>query len=105
MTVWTWLRFTLTLWLLRKAFRLTCWLLPALLALALWPLTIVTIVSYTAASRRGWPPVRLRRAAAGSLAVTAAYAVTTVIRLHGGRAAALASARAWTGGWQHLRGI
>ena len=75
MTVWTWLRFTITLWLLRKAVRLTGWLLLALLALALWPVTIVTIVSYTAAWLRGWPPARLRRAAAASLAVTAVYAV------------------------------
>ena len=64
MTVWTWLRFTVTLWLLRKAVKLTGWLLLALLALVLWPLTIVTIVSYTAAWLRGWPPARLRRAAA-----------------------------------------
>jgi hypothetical protein len=39
MTVWTWLRFTVTLWLLRKAFKLTGWLLLALLALVLWPVT------------------------------------------------------------------
>ena len=67
MTVWSWLRFTVTLWLLRKAVKLTGWLLLALLALVLWPLTIVTIVSYTAAWLRGWPPARLRRAAAATL--------------------------------------
>jgi hypothetical protein len=105
MTVWSWVRFTITLWLLRKAVKLAGWLLLGLLALALWPLTLVTAAGYRAASLRGWPPARLRRAAAGSLAVTAAYAVITVARLHGGRAAALAPARAWTGGWHHLRGI
>ena len=69
MTVWSWLRFTITLWLLRKAVRLTGWMVLVLLALVLWPLTIVTIVSYTAAWLRGWPPAlpskacRSRRAA------------------------------------------
>jgi hypothetical protein len=105
MTVWAWLRFTITLWLLRKAARLAGWLLLALLALVLWPLTIVTAAGYRAASLGGWPPVRLCRAAAASLTVTAAYAVITVTRLRGGRAAALAPAHAWTNGWHHLRGI
>ena len=67
MTVWSWLRFTISLWLLRKAVKLSRWLLLALLALALWPLTIVTVAGYAAAWLRGWPPARLRRAAAGSL--------------------------------------
>ena len=31
MTVWSWLRFTITLWLLRKAIKLTGWLLLALI--------------------------------------------------------------------------
>ena len=102
MTVWSWLRFTVTLWLLRKAFKLTGWLLLALLALVLWPLTIVTIVSYTAAWLRGWPPARLRRVAAGSLLVPAVYAVVMLARQHDQPSAALAPARAYPAAWHHL---
>ena len=71
MTVWSWVRLTVTLWLLRKALKVTGWLLLALLVLALWPVTVATAAGYVAAWLRGWPPVRLRRAAVGSLAVTA----------------------------------
>ena len=105
MTVWSWLRFTVTLWLLRKAVRLTGWLLLALLALVLWPLTIVTIVSYTAAWLRGWPPARLRRAAAGSLLLAAVYVVVMLARQHDQPSAALAPARAYPATWHHLAAL
>jgi hypothetical protein len=104
-TVWTWLRFTITLWLHRKAFRLTGWLLLALLALVLWPVTIVTIVSYTAAWLRGWPSARLRRAAAGSLLMAAVYAALVLARQHGRPSAALAPARAYPARWHHLAAL
>ena len=105
MTVWTWLRFTITLWLLRKASKLTGWLLLVLLALVLWPLTIVTIVSYTAAWLRGWPPARLRRAAAATLTLPAIWVAITTARQHGQPSAALAPARAYPAAWHHLAAL
>jgi hypothetical protein len=98
MSVWSWLKLTIALWLLRKAFKAAGWLLLAALAVALWPLTVMTAIGYLAAWLRGWPPARLGRAAAGSLVVTAAYLLTAVARQHGGPAA-LAPVRAWQHGW------
>jgi len=56
MTVMSWLRFTVTLWLLRKGFKAAGWLLLLTLAVALWPVTAVTASGYVAAWLRGWPP-------------------------------------------------
>jgi hypothetical protein len=71
-TVWAWLRLTACLWLIRKAVKLAWWLLLVITAVAAWPITVVAGTGYTAAWLRGWPPVRLYRAAAWSLPVTAA---------------------------------
>jgi hypothetical protein len=101
MTVLSWIRLTVCLWLLRKAVKGTGWVLLVLLAVAVWPVTVVTVAGYVAASRRGWPPVRLGRAAAGSLLATAVYVAADVIGQHGARAAALAPVRTWTDGWHH----
>src|ERR1700689_2425158 len=57
----------LTLWLLRKAVRMFGGLALFALAAAGWPVTLVAITGYGTAWLRGWPPVRLRRAAAWSL--------------------------------------
>ena len=59
----------------------------------------MAILGYLAASRRGWPPARLRRAAAATLALTGLYAAADVVRQHAGRAAALAPVRDWANGW------
>jgi len=64
MTVFSWIRLTVCLWLLRKAVKGAGWLLVFAVAVVLWPVTVVTVAGYVAASRRGWPPVRLARAAA-----------------------------------------
>ena len=101
MTVWAWLKFTFVLWLIRKAFKLTWWLLLAVAAVAAWPVTVVTAAGYTAAWLRGWPPVRLYRAAAWSLPVTAAWLVDLEIRVPG-FLAARDPRRTWAGGWDHL---
>ena len=101
MTVWAWLKLTAALWLIRKAFRLTWWLLLAVAAIAAWPVTVVTAAGYTAAWLRGWPPVRLYRAAAWSLPVTAAWLVDLEIRVPG-FLAARDPRRTWAGGWDHL---
>jgi hypothetical protein len=100
-TVWAWLKLTACLWLIRKAFRLTWWLLLAVAAIAAWPVTVVTAAGYTAAWLRGWPPVRLYRAAAWSLPITAAWLVYLEIRVPG-FLAARDPRRTWAGGWDHL---
>jgi hypothetical protein len=99
MTVTSWLRLTISLWLLRTAVKLTGWLLLVAVAVALWPVTLVMAAGYTAASQRGWPPSRLRHAAAATLIVTAVYTAADVVRQHAGRAAALAPVHAWAHGW------
>ena len=104
MTLWAWLRFTVTLWLLRKAVKFTGWLLVLLLAVVLWPVTIVTIAAYVAAWLRGWPPARLRRAATATMALPAAAVAAAAVR-HGRPSAALAPARAYPSGWHHLAAL
>jgi hypothetical protein len=69
-SVWSWLKLTICLWLLRKAVKGAGWLLVAVLAIVVWPVTLVAAAGYTAAWLRGWPPVRslsncLRHQAAG----------------------------------------
>ena len=73
MTVWTWVKLTVCLWLLRRAVKAAGWLLLAALAVAAWPLTLVTAAGYAAGWLRGWPAARLRRAAAASLPMTAVW--------------------------------
>jgi len=58
------LRLAVCLWLLRKAIRVARWVLSVLIALAAWPVVIVAVAGSAAASRTGWPPVRLGRTAA-----------------------------------------
>ena len=99
MTVMSWLRFTISLWLLRWSVKVAGCLLLFVVLVAVWPVTLVMVAGYLAAWWHGWPPSRLRRAAAGSLLVTAVYAVADVIGQHAGRAAALAPVRAWAHGW------
>ena len=101
MTVWSWLKLTFCLWLIRKAFKLAWWLLLAVAAVAAWPVTVVAAAGYAAAWLRGWPPVRLYRAAACSLPVTAAWLADLEIRTPG-FLAARTPGRAWAGGWDQL---
>jgi hypothetical protein len=101
MSVWSWLKFVTFVWLLRKGFKLAWWLLLGVAAVAAWPLTLVTAAGYTAAWRRGWPPIRLYRAAAWSLPVTAAWLTALEIQ-EPGFLAARYPGRTWAGGWDHL---
>ena len=59
MSVWTWVKLTVCLWLIRKAFKAAGWLLLAAVAAAAWPVTLVALTGYAAAWLRGWPPARL----------------------------------------------
>ena len=56
MSVWSWLKLTIALWLLRKTAKVLGWLIIAAVAVAAWPLTIAAAIGYLAAWLRGWPP-------------------------------------------------
>jgi hypothetical protein len=99
MTVMSWIRLTVSLWLLRKTVKVAGWLLLVAALVAVWPVTVVMIAGYGAVWLRGWPPSRLRHAAAGSLIVTGVYAAADLIRQRAGQTAALAPVRAWSHGW------
>ena len=106
MSVWAWLKLTVCLWLLRKMIKLTGWLLLAAVAVAAWPVTLAAAAGYVAAWLRGWPPVRLSRAAAGCvLPVTTVWLVAEAIRHPAWQAVALAPVRDWARGWHHLTGL
>ena len=102
MTVWTWVKLSVCLWLIRKALKAAGWLLLAAVAVAAWPLTVVTAAGYAAAWLRGWPPARLRRAAAASLPMTAVWLAAEALKQRGWPAIALAPVRDWDRGWHHL---
>ena len=102
MSVWSWLKLTVCLWLLRKMVKLTGWLLLAALAVAAWPVTAVAVTGYVAAWLRGWPPVRLGRAAAASLPMTVIWLGAEVRQQPAWPAIALAPVRDWAHGWHHL---
>ena len=102
MSIWSWLKLTIALWLIRKAFKAAGWLLLAALAVAVWPLTLLTATGYAAAWLRGWPPARLTRAAAASLAMTAVYLLADAARQHTWQALTMAPARDWAHGWHHV---
>jgi hypothetical protein len=101
MSVWSWLKLTACLWLLRKAVKAVRWLLLAAAAVATWPVTLVAVTGYAAAWLRGWPPTRLYRAAAWALLVTAAWLFIMEVRTPGW-IATRTPGRAWARGWNHL---
>jgi hypothetical protein len=100
-TVWSWLRLTIALWLIRKALKITAWLLLAAVVIAAWPVTLAAAVCYLAAWLRGWPAVRLYRTAAWTLPVTTAWLAALEVRAPGW-AAARGPGRAWISSWHHL---
>jgi hypothetical protein len=100
-SVWAWLKLTACLWLLRRAVKLFRWLLLAAVAVAAWPVTLVTAAGYLAAWLRGWPPVRLYRAATGALLMTAAWLAALEVQVPGWLAAR-DPGRTWAGGGGHL---
>ena len=104
MSVWSWLKLTVCLWLLRKLVKLTGWLLLAAAAVAAWPVTLVGLAGYVAAWLRGWPPVRLRRAAALCLPMTVVWLVAEA-RQRAWPAMARDPGHDWAQGWHHLAGI
>ena len=104
MSVWSWLKLTVCLWLLRKLVKLTGWLLLAAAAVVAWPVTLAAAAGYVAAWLRGWPPVRLRRAAALCLPMTVVWLVAQA-RQRAWPAMARDPGHDWAQGWHHLAGV
>jgi hypothetical protein len=98
MSVLGWLKLTACLWLLRKAATAAKRLVLAAAAAVIWPVTVVAAAGYLAAWLRGWPPVRLYRAAAWSLLASVAWLAGLEIAMPGWLAAR-APGRAWAAGW------
>jgi hypothetical protein len=103
-SVWSWLKLTVCLWLLRKSFKAAGWLLVFAMVIAAWPLTLVTVAGYVLAWRRGWPPVRLRRAAIWSLLMPPVW-LALALRDGQPKAALLVPVRAWEHGWPYPAGL
>jgi hypothetical protein len=101
MSVWSWLKLTICLWLLRKMLKAAGWLLLVALLLAAWPVTIVTAIGYAAAWLRGWPPARLRRTAAWALVPAGTWLAIQGARRHAWQPTAAAPVHAWAHGWSH----
>ena len=99
MSVWSWLKLSIGLWLIRKAVTVTGWVLLVLMVIAAWPLTLIAAAGYLAAWWRGWPPAKLRRMAAWSLIAPAIWLATAAVRASQLRAGALAGARSWAHWW------
>jgi hypothetical protein len=49
-SVWSWLKLAVAVWLIRKAARITGWVLLAAAVFAAWPVTVVALAGY---GRRG----------------------------------------------------
>jgi len=101
-SIWSWLKLTAALWLIRKTAKASGWLLVTAAAIAAWPLTIAAAVGYLAAWLRGWPPARLWHAAAWALPMTAVYAIGQAFHLRAWRAVALAPVDDWGHAWALL---
>jgi hypothetical protein len=99
MSVWSWLRLTASLWLLRKAVKWAGWLLLLAVVIAAWPLTLLVLAGYVAAWWRGWPPARLRRAAVWTLSGTAVWLLAQAVHDRDWQTAALTAGHAWGHSW------
>jgi hypothetical protein len=101
MTIWSWLKLFVALWLLRKIAKITGWLLLAAIAVAAWPVTLTAAAGYLTAWSQGWPAVRLYRTAAWTLLVSIIWLTLLEVRVPGWAAASVPG-RAWADGWGQL---
>jgi hypothetical protein len=101
MSLWSFLKLSVSLWLLRKTFKATGWLLAFAVVIAAWPLTLVITAGYLAAWWRARPPAWLRRAAAWSLVMPPVWLAAALVHPGQLRAAALGPVRAWQHGWPY----
>jgi len=89
------LQVIIVLWLLRKLLRLLRPLMIVAVLVAAWPVTMVGALGWGAAWLRGWPAVRLYRAAALSLPMTGMYVLAAALQVHTWRGLALAPVDGW----------
>jgi hypothetical protein len=102
MSIWSLIKISIFLWLIRKTAKLAGWLLLTALAVAAWPFTLVLAAGYGAAWLRGWPAIRLRRTAAWALLPAAVWLAAEAALLHAVRPIAAVPVHNWDAGWQHL---
>ena len=105
MSVWSFVKLTVCLWLLRKIIKAGGWLLLAALAVTAWPVTLVALAGYVAAWLQGWPPARLRRTAAWALLPAGTWLAIRAARLGAWRPVALTPVQEWERGWSHLAAV
>ena len=79
--------------------RLLKWTVTTVMMVAAAPVAVVTVLAVTVAWLRGWPPARLRRAAAWSLPMTAAYLAVQAITTRSIPAVLAAPYEGWRAGW------
>jgi hypothetical protein len=101
MSLWSFLKLSVSLWLLRKAFKAAGWLTAFAVVIAAWPLTLVIAAGYLAAWWRARPPAWLRRAAAWSLVMPPVWLAFAAVHPDQLQAAALGPVRAWQHGWPY----
>jgi len=96
-----WFYAQLVLWrhAAKWAARLARWTVTSAVMIAAAPITVVAIVAVTLAWLRGWPPARLRRAAACSLPMTAAYLAVQAVTTRSLLAVLAAPYLGWEEGW------
>jgi hypothetical protein len=98
--IFRYLRFLFAMWLLRLAWRVLLAVLLAAVLVAAAPVTLVAGVGLAGAWLRGWPPARLRRAAAWSLPMTGVYVAGRAMQARTWQALALAPVHDWAAAWR-----
>ena len=99
--IFRYLRLLIALWLLKAAWRFLVAVLVAAVLVAAAPITLVAGLGFLGAWLRGWPPARLRRAAAWSLPMTAVYLAGRALQARTWQGLALVPVRDWATAW-HL---
>lgn len=85
--------------IIRWLARLAAWTIGVIAAVMAAPVTVVTIAGLAVAWSRGWPPARLRQAAAWSLPMTAIWLAVTAIGVRSLDAVIAAPFTAWIESW------
>ena len=85
--------------LLRWTLALAAWTGIVVAAVAAAPVSTVAVTGLVLAWAQGWPPVRLRRAAAWSMPMTATWLLVTAITTHSAAAVIAAPFASWLASW------
>jgi hypothetical protein len=97
--LWAYFQFRVIVWLLRMTGRLLALAALAAVLIAAAPVTLVTAIGLAGAWLRGWPPARLRRAAAWALPMTAVYLAGRAVQARTWQALALAPVHDYATAW------